>query len=60
MKGYAERDCSKLFLLYQTKYVSASSILRQCHIHFVLVQLYVEPVNDFNLLFVKSFLALSL
>ena len=31
-----------------------------CHIRIVLVQLYVEPANDFNVLVVYSFLALSL
>ena len=34
-------------------------MLNQCPVHIVLVQLYVEPGKDFNVQFVKSFLALS-
>ena len=34
--------------------------LRQCDIRIVLVQLYTEPANDFNMLFVQCFSALSL
>ena len=26
----------------------------QCHVHIVLMQLYVEPGNDFNVLFFRS------
>ena len=40
--------------------VIASEILKHCHIHIVLVQLYGETNNDFNVLFVLSLLALSL
>ena len=32
--------------------VTSSSILKECHIHIVLVQLYVEPANDFDMLVV--------
>ena len=60
MKAYAEGECSKLFVLQKTKCVSASKIVKQCQVHIVLVQLYVEPYNDFNVLLVDSFLALSL
>ena len=48
MKMYAERESSKLILIQQTKNVSTSYILKQCHIHIVFVQLYVELSNDFN------------
>ena len=59
-KAYVEHECSKLFVLQQTKCVSTSETLKQCYFHIVLVQLYVETADDFNVLFVKSFLALSL
>ena len=43
MKAFAERECSRLFVLQQTKCASKSLILKQCHIHNV-------PGNDFNAL----------
>ena len=42
MKAFAERECSKLLALEQIKCV------------IILIQLYAEPVNDFNMLFLKS------
>ena len=52
MKAYAEDDCSKLFVLLQTKCVSKIYILKHCHMHIVLIQPYSEPGNNFNVLFV--------
>ena len=48
MKASAERECSKLPAPQQTKCVSMSLSLKQCHIHIVLVQLCIEPGNDFT------------
>ena len=50
VKAYREVECSKLFMLQQTIHVRTSYILKQCHGHIVLVQLYVEPGTDFNVL----------
>ena len=43
MKALAERECSELFVLQQTKCISTREILKQCHIHIASVQPYVEP-----------------
>ena len=49
--AYSREALSALSSLFGMSYV-----LKQCHIHIVLVQLYLEPGNDFNVLFVYSFL----
>ena len=58
MKAFEERECSKVFVLQQIECVSTSYILKQCHLHSVLVPLYVEPGEDFKVVFFKSLLAL--
>ena len=59
MKAYAGRECCTLFAVKQRTCISTSKILKKYHIHIVLIQFYVEPGTDFNVLFFKSFLALS-
>ena len=50
MKAYAERECSKLFFPTTNK-MRQYEILKESRIHIVLVQLYVEPGDNFNVLF---------
>ena len=44
MKAYTSHAYSKLFVLKQTQCFSASYILKQCHIHIVLIQISVDFV----------------